>query len=165
MQIGTVNEAGPAATAWTLWSRWTPGTRPAPANTAYVRVELQRNGGGSGDAYVTGIEARKGDRAALARIAATEAVAARANGAISDAHGLINASFGIAVRVHLARPRPRSPRSTRLAAAWVLRQKAGAAVGTAEAVAFTDADGTPLATFRSTTTTSTSKAGSAPATW
>ena len=40
-----------------------------------MRVELQRLAGGAGDAYVTGIDARKGEPAALARITATEAVA------------------------------------------------------------------------------------------
>ena len=49
-----------------------PSLGPAPAGTAYVRVDVVRAGGGSGDGLVTGIDARKGDTAALARLTTTE---------------------------------------------------------------------------------------------
>jgi hypothetical protein len=95
VQIGTAVSDGPATTSATLWSRWTSNhIGPAPASTAYVRIDLQRSGGGTGVAYVTGVEARKADTRALARIAATEAVATSASGAISTLTGLITAEFG-----------------------------------------------------------------------
>ena len=62
VQIGTAISDGPAAAASTLWSRWTSAhIGPAPAATAFVRIDLQRMGGGAGIAYVTGVEARKAD--------------------------------------------------------------------------------------------------------
>jgi len=92
VQIGTAVSDGPAASASTLWSRWTSThIGPAPASTAYVRIDLQRSAGGTGVAYVTGVEARKADIRALARISATEAVATSASGAISTLTGLITA--------------------------------------------------------------------------
>ena len=132
-----------SGTAWTRLQ--TPGTT-APAGTAFVRFELQRWQGGSGDAYVTGIEGRKGDGAAVARISTVEAVAASANGAITSLSTSINASFG-SQSAFISETSAAVATLDALSAAWVFRQKAGAAVGTAEAVAFTDADGTPLATF------------------
>ena len=120
---------------------------PAPANTAYVRIDLQRNGGGAGTAYVTGVEARKADTRALARIAATEAVATSASGAISTLTGLITAEFGTQ-SAFVSDTKSAVATVDRLAATWVFRQKAGAAVGTAEAVAFESPDGTAISTFR-----------------
>ena len=132
-------------TTGTAWTRvQTPGYT-APANTAFVRVELQRIQGGSGDAYLTGIEGRKGDGAALARISTVEAVAASASGAITSLQK-VNASFG-SQSAFLSETSAAVATLDALAAAWVFRQKAGAAVGTAEAVAFTAPDGTSIAAF------------------
>ena len=148
VQIGTAISDGPATTTSTLWSRWTSAhIGPAPAGTAYVRVDLRREGGGTGTAFVTGVEARKADSRAVARIAATEAVATSASGAISTLTGLIEAEFG-AQATFVSDTRSAVAGVDRLASTWVLRQKAGAAVGTAEAVAFATPDGTAVSTFR-----------------
>ena len=111
-----------------------------------MRVELQRLLGGSGDAYVTGIDVRKGDPVALARITATEAVATSASGAIATLSGLITASFGTQ-SAFISQTQVAVARVDALASAWVFRQVAGAAAGTAEAVAFSNPDGTALSTF------------------
>ena len=133
-------------TTGTAWTRvQTPGYT-APAGTAFVRIELQRWQGGSGDAYVTGIEGRKGDGAALARISTVEAVAASASGAITSLQTQVNASFG-SQSAFVSETQAAVATLDALSAAWVFRQKAGAAVGTAEAVAFTAPDGTSIATF------------------
>ena len=148
VQIGTAISDGPAVTTSTLWSRWTSAhIGPAPAATAYVRVDLQRLGGGAGVAYVTGVEARKADTRAVARIAATEAVATSASGAISTLTGLIEAQFG-SQSAFISDTRSAVATVDSLASTWVFRQKAGAAVGTAEAVAFASPDGTAISTFR-----------------
>ena len=107
---------------------------------------MQRWQGGSGDAYLTGIEGRKGDGAALARISSVEAVAASASGAITSLQTQVNASFG-SQSAFISETSAAVATLDALSAAWVFRQKAGAAVGTAEAVAFTAPDGTSIATF------------------
>ena len=151
-------------TTGTAWARvQTPGY-PAPANTASVLLYVQRVAGGSGDAYVTGIEGRKGDGAALARISTVEAVAASASGAITSLATSINASFG-SQSAFISEMQGAVATLDSATAFWGFRQKAGAAVGTAEAVAFTDATARRSPPSRSTTTSSTSRAGSAPATW
>ena len=68
-----------------------------------------RSPAAAGDAYVTGIDARKGDPAALARITATEAVATSASGAIAHALGADHRLLRHPVGVRLARPGGRRP--------------------------------------------------------
>ena len=75
--------------------------------------------------------------AALARITATEAVATTASGAIATLTGLIAAEFGTQA-AFVEQTSSAVATVDRLASTWVFRQKAGAAVGTAEAVAFAD---------------------------
>ena len=79
--------------------------------------------------------------------AATEAVATSASGAISTLTGLIEAQFG-SQSAFISDTRSAVATVDSLASTWVFRQKAGAAVGTAEAVAFASPDGTAVSTFR-----------------
>ncbi|MFO1141186.1 MAG: phage tail protein [Amaricoccus sp.] len=143
-----VTSVGIDAYAGTAWARFTSDTLgPAPAGTAFVRIELSRLAGGVGDAYVTGVDVRKGDPAALARITATEAVATSAQGAISTLSGLITASFGTQ-SAFVSQTQSAVARVDALSSTWVMRQKAGAAVGVAEAVAFNTPGGAAISTLK-----------------
>ena len=88
-----------------------------------------------------------------------------ASGAIGSLTTTINASFG-SKEAFVSQASAAIARVDSLASTWVMRQKAGAATGVVEAVAFTSPDGTAISTLQAgTTTTSTSTAGSRPATW
>ena len=145
--------------------RATARRRPAPPTSG---SRCDRVAGGSGDAYVTGIEARKGDPAALARHRhRPRRVAAERLRRDHLAHDHDQRHLR-----HRRRPSSRetsgarSPRSTALAATWVLpaegrrrgRHRRGGRLHRRR-----PARRSPPS--RSTTTTSTSRAGSAPATW
>jgi hypothetical protein len=134
-----------ASTAWTKFT--SPVWGPLPANTAYVRVEVQRLAGGAGEAFVTGVDARKVEPASMARISATEAVAASASTAIASLSTAISASFG-SQAAFLSEMSTVVARIDLLASTYVLRQRAGAATGHVEAVAFSTPDGTALSTFQ-----------------
>ena len=140
-QIGAVSTQSPGSVAAASWASFSsPSLGPAPAGTAYVRVDVVRAGGGSGNGLVTGIDARKGDTAALARLATTEGVASSALGAIGSLTTTINASFG-SKEAFVSQASAAIARVDSLASTWVMRQKAGAATGVVEAVAFTSPDG------------------------
>ena len=149
MQIGTAVSDGPAATTSTLWSRWTSAhIGPAPAATAFVRIDLQRLGGGAGVAYVTGVEARKADTRARRpdrRHRGGGDLGQR--GDLDPDRADRGASSARSAPSSPTRSR-RSPASTGSPRPGCFRQKAGAAVGTAEAVAFESPDGTAVSTFR-----------------
>ena len=140
-QIGAVSTQSPGSVAAASWAGFSsPSLGPAPAGTAYVRIDVVRAGGGSGNGLVTGIDARKGDTAALARLATTEGVASSALGAIGSLTTTINASFG-SKEAFVSQASAAIARVDSLASTWVMRQKAGAATGVVEAVAFTSPDG------------------------
>lgn len=125
------------------------GLGPMPAGTASARFELRRLAGGSGDALVTQIAGYREDSGAAAGIAEVGAVAVGANAAIASLSGAINASFG-SQSAFISDTRSAVASLDLLASTWVFRQKAGAAVGTAEAVAFEQPDGTAISTFKLT---------------
>ena len=74
-------------------------------------------------------------------------MATSASGAISTLTGLITAEFG-SQSAFVSDTKSAVATVDSLASTWVFRQKAGTAVGTAEAVAFASPDGTAVSTFR-----------------
>ena len=140
--------SGPANASTATWTRHeTEASNPAPEGTATARVHIFRLAGGAGVGLVTGIEARRPDVASRAAITRIEATATDAQGAISTLTEKIEAEYGT-TDAFVEETSTAVARVDQLASTWVLRQRAGAAVGSAEAVAFVDPDGQPLTTFK-----------------
>lgn len=129
-----------SATAWVRSTAWE--TDPAPAGTAAVRVEVWRAAGGSGELFVSQVEAGRANLAQRAAIQTAQAVATGASGAIATLTTAINAEFG-SQSAFIDQMSTAYANGVEAISGVKMRLKAGAATGIVEMAAFAGGAGLP----------------------